>query len=150
MTRTDRRPPASAVWLGGLGAIPFIGLAGSAIFLVDAERAYALRALLAYGAVILSFLGGVHWGLAMAETGGAERDGLVLRLVISVVPSLAAWAALLIDARAGLFVLAASIVATLWVDLRATRLGMAPRWYPTLRIPLTGAVVVSLLLGALG
>lgn len=150
MTSTDTRPPASAAWLGGLGAIPFVGLAAAALVLVGAERAYILRALLAYGAVILSFLGGVHWGLAMAETGGAKRDGLVLRLVVSVAPPLAAWAALLVDGRTGLFVLAACVAAMLWIDLRATRLGQAPQWYPRLRIPLTCAVVVSLLLGAMG
>ena len=35
------------------------------------------------------------------------------------------------------------------VDIRATRLGHAPAWYPRLRIPLSCAVAVSLLAGAL-
>jgi hypothetical protein len=36
----------------------------------------------------------------------------------------------------------------LWVDIRATSLSWAPRWYPKLRIPLTCTVVAALLLGA--
>ena len=148
MTGLDGRPPASAAWLGGLGAIPFVGLSAAVLFLSGPARVAAVHALLAYGAVILSFLGGVHWGLAMAGTGGADRDRLWLRLIVSVTPSLAAWAALLVGGRAGLFVLAASVAAMLWVDLRATRLGQAPRWYPALRIPLTVVVVTALLVAA--
>ncbi len=45
--------------------------------------------------------------------------------------------------------LAVAVTAMLWVDLRATRAGDAPRWYPTLRIPLTCIVVAALLLGAM-
>ena len=148
VTGLDGRPPASAAWLGGLGAIPFVGLSAAVLFLSGPVRVAAVQALLAYGAVILSFLGGVHWGLAMAGTDGADRDRLWLRLIVSVTPSLAAWAALLVGGRAGLFVLAASVAAMLWVDLRATRLAQAPRWYPALRIPLTVVVVTALLVAA--
>jgi hypothetical protein len=63
---------------------------------------------------------------------------------------LAGWCALLVAARPGLFILAAAISAMLWVDLRATRVGQAPPWYPKLRIPLTCAVVATLILGAIG
>jgi hypothetical protein len=35
------------------------------------------------------------------------------------------------------------------VDVRATRSGDAPPWYPKLRIPLTSMVVASLLLGVI-
>ncbi len=149
MTVAAAKVPLSAAWLGGLGALPFIGLAGAMPFLVGAPRNLAAEALIAYGATILSFLGGIHWGLAIAPQGDARRARLPVRLILSVVPSLAAWAALLVENTTGLFVLAAAIAAMLWVDLRATRAGEAPPWYPTLRIPLTCIVVAALLLGAM-
>ena len=87
--------PSSAAWLGAAGLIPFVVLALSAPFLPAAHRAGALFALGAYGAVILSFLGGVRWGVAIAAA-PTDRDGTTLAgaLVLSVVPSLAAWLAL--------------------------------------------------------
>ncbi len=57
---TDTNIPPIAAWLGGLGALPFIGIAGAAPYLDSAPRMFAAHALVAYGAVILPFLGGVH------------------------------------------------------------------------------------------
>lgn len=148
MEAADTKVPVSAAWLGGLGALPFIGLVCAMPFLVGAPRSLAADALVAYGAVILSFLGGIHWGLAIAQGGGAAQAKLPARLILSIVPSLAAWAALLVADTTGLFVLALAVAVMLWVDLRATRAGDAPPWYPTLRIPLTCIVVAALLLGA--
>jgi hypothetical protein len=144
----DTMVPASAAWLGGLGAVPFIALAGASPFVDEAVRPSAIQALLAYGAVILSFLGGIHWGLAIAAA-ISQAGTLAARLTLSVMPSLAGWVALLLAGRAGLLLLAIAVAAMLMVDLRATRRGEAPLWYPKLRIPLSGVVVLSLLVGAL-
>ena len=144
----DNHLPTSAAWLGGLGALPFIGLAGAAPFIDSALRTFVVHALVAYGAVILSFLGGVHWGLAIGSRSNADHQALQTRLIVSVIPSLAAWVALLFPEKIGLLILAAAITAMLWVDLRATRAGHAPQWYPKLRIPLTCVVVAALLFGA--
>jgi hypothetical protein len=149
MPAAAAKVPLSAAWLGGLGALPFIGLAGALPFLVGAPKRFAVEALVAYGETILSFLGGIHWGLAIAPQGDAKRATLPVRLTFSIIPSLAAWAALLVPDTSGLFVLAAAIAAMLWVDLRATRAAEAPAWYPTLRLPLTCIVVAALLLGAM-
>ncbi len=61
MEATETKVPLSAGWLGGLGAAPFVCLAGAIPFLGGAPRLFAAHALVAYGATILSFLGGVHW-----------------------------------------------------------------------------------------
>jgi hypothetical protein len=148
MEAADKKVPVSAAWLGGLGALPFIALATAMPFLTGALRSLATDALVAYGATILSFLGGIHWGLAIAPQGGADRARLPARLILSVIPSLAAWAALLVADTTGLFILALAVAAMLAVDLRATRAGEAPPWYPNLRIPLTCIVVAALLFGA--
>jgi predicted lysophospholipase L1 biosynthesis ABC-type transport system permease subunit len=141
--------PTSARWLGGLGAVPFIGLAGMLPFLTGSPRIFISHALVAYGATILSFLGGVHWGLAIGSPDNSGREKLPARLILSVIPSLAGWAALLVADATGLLILALAIAMMLWVDLRATRLNEAPSWYPKLRIPLTCVVVATLVFGAL-
>ena len=149
MNSINARVPASAAWLGGLGVIPFVALAATLAFLDQDRQAIAVHALVAYGASILSFLGGVHWGLGIAGRRGAPGTGLAGRLALSVVPSLVAWVALLVTPFAGLMVLAGGIALMLGVDLLTTRSGLAPAWYPRLRIPLSCAVATTLLAAGL-
>ncbi len=134
--------PAAAAWLGGLGAIPFVGLA-ALTFTDSALGAMAHPALLGYGAVILSFLGGVQWGVAIARQ---ARGGL---LTLSIVPSLVAWVALLLPGRTAHWTMAAAIVALLLIDLALARRGLTPAWYPRLRVPLSTVVALSLMAAAL-
>ncbi len=141
--------PSSAGWLGGLGAVPFIGLAAATPFLSGPTKMLVAHAMAAYGAVILSFLGGVHWGLAIGSERSSDRRKLPSRLILSVVPSLVGWCALLMRETTGLFILAAAVAMMLWVDLRATTLGEAPPWYPKLRIPLSLVVIAALLIDAM-
>lgn len=141
--------PKAAIWLGAGGLLRFVGLAAAIPFLAGDARGLAAHALAAYGATILSFLGGVQWGLAIGGEQEGAKDSLMARLTISIMPSLIAWAALLFPERSGLLILCSGIVAMLAVDLRATRLGQAPAWYPKLRVPLTCAVGATLLLAAL-
>ena len=133
--------------LGLAGLLPQAACLAS-MFASPEARFTALAAGCFYPALILSFLGGIHWGLAIVSRSNANDPALRTRLVVSVIPSLAAWVALLFPETTGLLMLAAAIAAMLWVDLRATRLGHAPQWYPKLRIPLTCVVVAALLLGA--
>ncbi len=144
-----RQPvPIACRWLGGLGALPFVALAGGSLWLDGVPQAYVLFGLTAYGAVILSFLGGIQWGLAIADYGAAEGDGASYRrLTVSVVPSLIAWWALLLTGPTALLVLAISFALMLALDWTATRSGEAPAWYPRLRLPLTACVVACLILG---
>lgn len=112
-----------------------------------ASRQLVAHALLAYGATILSFLGGIHWGLAISPSAGTNPSRFAARLFLSITPPSAAWVALLIAGTPGLLLLAVAITAVLFADLRATRLNEAPLWYPRLRIPLSCVVIASLLLG---
>ena len=149
MTATDIRVPASAAWLGGLGLVPFIGLAAALPFVGPQVQSLATHALLAYGATILSFLGGIHWGLGIARAAVAPAGGLAGRLTLSIVPSLVAWIALLAPPFAGLILLATGIALMVRVDILATRSGVAPPWYPRLRIPLSCAVATPRLVAGL-
>ena len=147
-TSSDSKTPVATAWLGGLGGLPFVALALATHLAGEPWRGLGVHALAAYGATILSFLGGVHWGLAIASHRQDPQLKLAGWLVLSVIPSLLGWAALLLPMQAGLTVQATSFAMMLVVDLRATRIGRAPAWYPTLRIPLTCVVVASLILGA--
>jgi hypothetical protein len=138
--------PSAAAWLGGLGIVPFAGLSLALPFANDVLKPQLLFALFAYGAIILSFLGGIHWGLAIAAVPQCD-DTLWRRIALSIMPSLVAWVALLTPSSIGFLVLAAAFVAMLLVDLRASRMHEAPAWYPKLRWPLSCGAVAALLLG---
>jgi hypothetical protein len=135
-----------AAWLGGLGLIPFVALAASIVTGLPQLPFDARSGLIAYGAVILSFLGGVHWGIALSTDGirlGAGRtDGG--RLLIGVLPSLIGWGGSLLQPSGGLMLLIAGFLLQGLIDLRSSSRGALPTWYPRLRVPLTLIAVASL------
>ena len=132
-----------AARLGAAGLLPFVALAGVAWWAPAAYRAPAAFALLAYGATIASFLGAIHWGLAMRGP-LAPRPG---PLVWGVFPSLVAWLALLLPLAQGLFTLALLLIICLAVDWRSyPSYGVAP-WL-AMRWRLTAVAVLSLVAGS--
>ena len=139
------RLPAVAVLLGLAGLLPLLGCAAGVIAL-PAEKAEAyLAALVSYGAVILSFLGAVHWGFAL----GSPLPRMVgARLALGVVPSLIGWLALLLRGPAGsdaaLLVLMAGFAATVVGEHRLSRAGMVPGGYMVLRWGLSTVVIAVL------
>jgi hypothetical protein len=153
--KQTRHPPASAVpttavLLGAGGALPFMMLAVGPLLLPATLREPAHLALTTYAAVILSFLGGVHWGLTLAtEDGGTTPQLYRLRLVLSVVPSLLGWGALFLPAGWDLVTLAGAFAVMLFVDLGPGAHSGAPEWYPRLRRPLSVAVITALAISAL-
>lgn len=143
LVNADRNIPTAAKWLGFSGALPFVAGALAALPVAEAWRPLGLAVLVDYGAIILSFMGGVHWGVAMLR--GADDQ---TRFYVSVLPALLALPAALIGGVAGLLLLAAGFAALLVYDERETRAGRLPGWYPKLRRPLTAIVVLSLVAGA--
>lgn len=139
--------PRSAHVLGWLGVLPFAALALLVLTGGVLPNGSAMSGLVQYGLIILSFMGGAQWGLAMRMA--RSDDGVEgWRLVISVLPALAAFGLSFLPAGSALFGLAAAFVALLGYDLLAARAGAAPAWYAALRSQLTGAVVVCLLSAA--
>ena len=144
----DLTPAQWASLLGYAGLLPFALGALGALLLPTGAAAFCTRALLAYGAAILSFLGGITWGLCVAAAAlpieTARREFLY-----SVCPSLLAWASLLLPTHAALWMLAVGIALAFAHDWwRAASLEL-PAWFRTLRMRLSLGAVVSLLLGAL-
>lgn len=138
--------PRSAAWLGFGGLLPFIGLALTAF--VDRHHGIVWAdALVAYGAVILSFVGALHWGFAMALPAMPQA----LRrncFVWSVVPALIAWPAMMLEPVLGAPLLMAGFVAHIWQDHRLAGRVELPAWYLPLRRQLSIVACVCLALGA--
>lgn len=123
--------------LGYSGLIPFFGLALLAAVLDGEQSAAAAGALLLYAAIILSFMGGVVWGRAIA---GMRDGGMTSNLVIAVVPSLVAWVGAWVGGAPGV-VLCCLGLAGLWLfDLRTEAI---PQWFRQLRTHLTAGAVVA-------
>jgi hypothetical protein len=140
--------PLPAFVLGWLGVIPFAAFALLAATGGVLPHGAARSGFVLYGAIILSFMGGAQWGLSMVTTRG-EPSSMGPRLAISVLPALAAFGLWFLPATQALLGLAAVFVALLLYNMAAARVGAAPAWYPALRIQLTSAVVVCLLLASL-
>lgn len=139
------QPPKLAVLLGYAGLVPFVTGALGIWVTPEGWRVTVLAALLDYSAVILAFMGAIHWGLAMrseASSGPAQ-----VQLGLSVVPPLLGWLAISSGLSTSLALpLCLLAFGGLYVaDLRAVKLSLAPRWYPSLRRPLTIIVCLSLL-----
>ncbi len=79
--------PTLALWLGYAGLLPFIGLMLGLWFAPERLDAFLMRALLSYSAVILSFMGAIHWALAMHAEGDTARR----HMTFSVLPALIGW-----------------------------------------------------------
>ncbi|MEH3146871.1 MAG: DUF3429 domain-containing protein [Methylobacterium frigidaeris] len=133
--------PISAFVLGWAGVIPFAAFSLATVLGI-ATPVPAQAALLAYGAAILSFMGGAQWGVAMRAPDGFDRGWTGYGA--SVVPALLAWTGLLVAGRAGLGLLVAGFAGLLAYDLWTIRRGYAPGWYASLRWRLTAAVLVLL------
>lgn len=140
--------PQAAKWLGFSGLIPFIALSLFGWLGPETWRESVNLYLLGYGMVILSFMGGVHWGLAMAWNERGSTAAAKSVFTVSVVPALAAWLALLMPNSLQLLWLAVCFGALLAYDVTYAQHSGAPKWYPKLRWPLTLVVVSCLLLAA--
>jgi hypothetical protein len=131
----------TAIWLGAAGALPFIAAVLAGLLLADSLIAqWTEQAAFLYGAVILSFLGGIHWGLALTRARADSRA-----YIIGVIPSLVGWGAVLLPMRIGLVVLALGFIGQFLMDLRLS----LPGWFRTLRLALTIVVSASLFLLAM-
>jgi ABC-type amino acid transport system permease subunit len=128
------------------GLTPFVGLA-VLLWLVDPDlHPFVALAMTGYGASIVSFLGGIHWGIGFRNVSRMHNAPL-FNFGWGVVPSLLAWVAITMPAFAGLPLLAAILFLCYAVD-RKTYLEVGlEEWLP-MRWHLTWIAALSCLMGA--
>jgi hypothetical protein len=124
-------PPAFL--LGYAGLIPAFAAVGVAAFAPPEWRELAFRGGALYAGLILSFLGGAWWGLATRAPGHRAWPLYIL----SVVPSLAALALLMLLTPGRLVLLGILIMLTLPVDRLLLAEGLTPANWMRLRVPLS-------------
>jgi hypothetical protein len=143
MAKDGRQAPAIVALYGWLGLIPFLAppLAG---WWFPAWAGVAAHLLVCYGALILSFLGGARWGLAVTHSRPDLRVVSLAMLPTLVALALVAMPGMAVGWRMGGLALA---FAAHWIwDLTSTGL---PSWYPQLRTPLSLGAVTGLFLGVI-
>lgn len=146
----ERAPPRPVVWLGYGGLLPFIGLA---VWMgLDRSRAPVWSdALVGYGAVILSFVGALHWGFAMTAPAGSPPGAADWRrraYVWSVMPALLAWPATFLVGGLPSVLLLVGFAVHLVQDIRLAGPAGLPAWYLPLRWRLTVVASACLLADA--
>ena len=126
--------------IGFGGLTPFVGCA---VLMYAGNTDTSIIALFAsaiYGAVILSFVGAVHWGLAMRE------DRSPYWYVWSIIPAILGWLAIvLLDIKISLLALAIAFTLAWSVDRQASLRGLIPAWYMQMRHILTAGATMSLM-----
>ena len=138
--------PGPALLLGWAGVIPFALLTVATVLGLEPLSLDARAALLAYGAAILSFLGGVQWGVLLPRN--QVETSLPWRYGVGVLPALVGFVCLLVPQTLGLVGLAVGLLGLLAYDSSTVRRGLSPGWYGSLRLQLTGAVVLLLAVAA--
>ncbi len=143
--------PKTPLLLGLGGVVPFVGLSlalATGFVMPGFEDGDSIRvALVGYGVAILSFLGGVRWGLAIkqSEDGGAKADR---DFIISVIPPLVGWFAWFQTSPADLWWLALAHVLLGLLDYGLACRIVVPEWYGKMRLALAAIAALSLMLAA--
>jgi hypothetical protein len=146
------KPLPKIAWLlGYAGLIPFAFL--TILLLTGKNYAFISGLPLAlwqatYGAIILSFLGAVSWGVALGMQEQLNKADIDRLISYSVIPSILGWFALLLPTKLGLIVLAGLVI----IAYIADTLLLFPKIkseYAGLRMQLTIAVAILLCVSAI-
>ncbi len=135
-----RRNKMMARGLGIGGLIPFYVLA--MLTWHDGLRAWALDSVTGYAAVILAFLGAVHWGRALSDLDQRNHVGTLL---FGIMPAMIGWLAVMLPVEFGLPMLIAGLV-FVWGSEQMVFFEVLPGWYRHLRHLLTAAAVLALVI----
>jgi hypothetical protein len=141
------KPPVPAIWLTAAGVLPFLAAAAMVTGLwprfLPGSGAGAGQALaVAYGIVILAFMSGVLWGFS--ARGGAALWAYAL----SVLPALYVFFTALSHPWSlpgqPIAHLIAGFALVLVLDAVFQMRRLAPRWWLSLRLPVTAVVLACL------
>lgn len=159
--------PKEALYIGLAGVVPYLGTSLSTAYLaweinnqatlgsgyvLSGDTASLLLHIIepvqvGYGAVMLSFLGAIHWGLEWAGYGGKHSFH---RYATGVLATAVAWPTLLLPVDKALISQFLAFTFLYYNDARSASRGLAPSWYGMYRFVLTfvvGASIVASLVG---
>ena len=151
----DPRDTALVRVLGHGGLIPFVVLAAT-LWLVSSElQTWVAMALAAYAALILAFLGGIHWGIGWQAGMRERQDKQTPRalhaqrrhFLCGIVPSLLAWPGVLMPPFAGLPWLGFLLIIAYLADRTLYRSAGLQQWL-TLRFRLSAVAALSCFIAA--
>ncbi len=134
------------IYFGYAGAVPFVAFMLAAFFIDDLNGMKALSFVqLSYGAMILSFLGGVHWGQAIPTNNKQQ-------LSFAMVPTVACFGlmiwAVVFNPVLPLFGMVLLFWVVYFADRKMMPLDYIPEGYFTYRRNLTIIVSATLFLSA--
>ncbi|KAI6020885.1 hypothetical protein PISMIDRAFT_679520 [Pisolithus microcarpus 441] len=158
--------PTPLFVMGLAGGLPYIASAGTTVYLAhqaglaaigvatNLDPGVALTVLdqalnfqVHYGAVLLSFLGALHWGMEIAGYGGYKG---YRRLCLGVAPAILAWSTITLEPMSALLCQWLGFVGLWYADNRATAFGWTPVWYSQYRFYLSllvGTCIIGSLAG---
>lgn len=158
--------PTPVFVMGLAGGLPYIASAGTTVYLAhqaglatlglatNLDPGVALTVLdqalnfqVHYGAVLLSFLGALHWGMEIAGYGGYKG---YRRLCLGVAPAIVAWSTITLQPTTALLCQWLGFVGLWYSDNRATAWGWTPVWYSQYRFYLSllvGTCIIGSLAG---
>ena len=142
------RIPSVPLALTLVGLMPLVALALSLWLAPGDYQTAAMNALTTSAAVILSFMGGVQWGLAVATHDNAPHSARSMFL-LSVVPCLLAWTMLFLPASGARLIVAIFLFGFVWmIDALLNLQNLIPAWLFRLR-SIASSVALACLIVAL-
>ncbi|EKM55206.1 uncharacterized protein PHACADRAFT_143265 [Phanerochaete carnosa HHB-10118-sp] len=145
--------PQPYVVVGLAGSLPYLGSTLTTIYLARQAGEAATAAITSidpgvaitvlhqalsiqttYGAVLLSFLGALHWGFEFAGYGGQKGYS---RLFLGAAPVAYGWSTLALDPMSALIAQWVGFTGLWYADLKATGAGWTPKWYSQYRFYLS-------------
>ena len=135
----NQSPGAAPYLLGIFGLAPFAAsTVGIVYFPSSLDQLLYVQSI--YGCSILSFLGAVHWGIAMADPTSRSK-----RYLISILPSLLGFSSCLIPhAPVSLIIQGIGFLGLYGYERKLYASQKIPQWYFRLRFGLTAGVIASL------
>lgn len=156
--------PTPYIVFGLAGALPYLGASATTIYLarqaglaatgvmtnIDPGVAItlldqALNFQMTYGAVMLSFLGALHWGFEFSGYGGHKGYS---RLMLGAAPVVWGWSTLAFQPMSALILQWVGFTALWSADLKATNHAWTPKWYSQYRFYLS-VLVGTCIVGSL-
>ena len=121
------------------GVLPFLGAA-----IMPAVKSNFLglnydSVILTYGAVIASFVAGIHWGIYLF------KDAPLNLFILSNVVALLAWCAVMVAHPANTVILLICFLYLIVIDRQLWKAGVIEKWYLRTRLIATTLVLFALL-----